>query len=296
MFNFSSLQGSIAQPLESLNELDRSIEYTFSECRDEKILYRSINSRLKKLESSLEIDQAELEAIQIEAKDLLIAYEEKEEVNGRIDFLSRLYIVKKELNSALSIEDLKKLRRKISSFYSLPLKQGLGKELDLLEEKFTKNPEANNPSSEELLMKKAIKDANPAFINLGEAGRNYVINVVVEQYGKEAGIKEVQESISALERKVQEIVKISDKELMLEELKHLPIPTFHEMTLEMKEEFANNLVENKAVNDLVSLNEYILFTLRQKNNNEDLNHVFSEDAIQTPYGEAATTINAKGLV
>lgn len=258
MIDFSSLPSSEAEPLNEINVPTKGVRFTFTGSIDESNLYNDINKRLSILETSLEIDKEELNAIQQENDNFRVSIDEKEEVMLRIDWLRRLYEVKEVIQSVETKEHAEQLRRKITSVQTCPLKNELMATLESLAQSLpSEQTEQSQLSPEQELMEKAIVEAGDAFINLGRAGREYVVTKVIEEFGKDVPVASIQEAVSALEEQVARLAGIDDVEELQTQLETLPLSNYSRLSSERKQTVAEKLIENRQWKGLASLDRLI---------------------------------------
>lgn len=258
MIDFSSLPSSEAELLNEINASTKGVRFTFTGSVDERNLYSNLNKRLSILETSLEIDKEELNAIQQESDSFRVSIEEKEEVLLRIDWLRRLYEVKEAIQSVETKEHAEQLRTKIASVQTCPMKNELLVKLDSLVKSLpSEQTEQPQLSPEQELMEKAIVEAGDAFINLGRAGREYVVTKVIEEFGGDVPVASIQEAVSALEEQVARLAGIDDVEELQTQLETLPLSNYSRLSSERKQMVADQLIENKQWKGLASLDRLI---------------------------------------
>ena len=287
MIDFRLLPSSEAQQLNEFPIMNNEFEFTYIESIDEQKLYIDLNSRLILLERSLDMDKTELDAIDQLAEGFLAAIDEKEEVLLRIDWLRRLYKVNVEIKSIDSKEKAMRLRRLILSVQTCPMKKMLMDEIDILEYSLPKN--SIEPSKEQNLMEKAVEEIGTDFINLGKAGREYVLADVTSQYGDKADVRNMKELTTAFENRVNDLKKIDELTEMVTYLDQLPLQLFSILEASIKEAIAIRLIETKKWNGFATLdriisqyNKAIMAELKKK---QEMEHT-----ILTTDGKGAFTI------
>ncbi len=258
MIDISSLPSSKAELLNEINASTKGVRFTYTESVDERNLYSNLNKRLTILETSLEIDKKELNAIQQESDSFRVSIEEKEEVLLRIDWLHRLYEVNEAIQSVDTKETVEQLRRKITSVQTCPLKNELMATLESLAQSLpSEQTEQSQLSPEQELMEKAVEEAGDAFINLGRAGREYVVTKVIEEFGKDVPVASIQEAVTALECQVDSLAEIDDTQALQAQLEALPLSNYSRLSTERKQMVAEQLIENKQWKGLASLDRLI---------------------------------------
>lgn len=258
MIDFTSLQSTVAEPLRELYLTKHFLQITFTGYSDDKTLISEINEKLNKLETSTEINHAQLESIIRLAEQIQLAHEEKVETLTRIDWLQRLYKAKAELGSVDTREKLKQLRNSIAPVQTCPLKSKLLVEIVSLEASMPDGAISKESTEFELLMENAINEVGDVFINLGKVGREYVIKEVLKQEGDRSFMAHVRACVVQLEQRVLTLTEISDRVEMIVELEQLPLRSFSDLEANRKERIADLLIEKKEWDGLVSLNGIIL--------------------------------------
>lgn len=295
MFDYSMLTGSSAEATTEPLLIDRLIKYTFMESADEGQLYKNLNERLTTLEISLIIDAEIIDAIIDDAKGFRLLLDEKEEVLMRIDWLERLDKVQQNLSNVQTIEEAQRLNRLISSCQTSPLKNHLITKLDELALSLPSDEiQSVKMTDAEALMEKAIENAGNSFINLGTAGRNFIITDVLKRFGKKATIKTVQKHTKELEQRVEVIMAINESDKLIKQLDSLPIPLFHTLSAERKGRIAETLLENNNWNGLASLDRMIAH-LDKAITNEEQQQEEAKNTKLTSDGKAALTLDIKNV-
>lgn len=296
MFDIDSLPSSKAVPVNGISLTNKDFEFTYTASVDEKKLYKDISMRLIALEKSQDVNKKELEAINHMVEGFQIAIDEKEEILLRIDWLHRLYKVKEEIEFVDTKEKVYALQTVIATVQTCPMKNELMAELNSLEQSLPSGVEDSEMlSSEQLLMEKAIEEAGDVFINLGKAGREFVIADVLNQFGDDSSIANVKECAIALEKRVESLSEVSERIELITHLEQLPLPTFTVLEAERKEKIMDHLIETSKWNGLTSLDRNIA-QLDKAITKEELEQYEKENAIILSNGnKAAETIDAESL-
>lgn len=258
MIDFSLLPGSNATDNIDVDALlsDKKLNYyTSTAVSDEIALYNDLNARLIDLEMALEINADALQAITEDTSKMVIRWDEKEELLLRINWLNRLHKVQQEINDVTTYEHVKKLRSHISSCQTSPLKKQLQDRLDDLLARLPQ--EVIEKTATEKLMELAIEQAGDDFINLGKAGREYVVKDSLKKFGEDVPVASIQEAVSALECQVDSLAEIEDVQTLQNQLEALPLSNYPHLTAERKQTVAEQLVENKQWKGLASLDRLI---------------------------------------
>lgn len=255
MGDFTWLPGSIA--VDSIDALlaDKKFNYTSIAVSDEMALYNAINVRLIELEKALEIDTAVLQSIIEDTSKMMIQLDEKEELLLRINWLERLLKVEQEIDDVETYDQANELHRYIFNCQTSPLKKQLQ---DRLEELLATLPqEVIEKTDAEILMEKAIENAGDDFINLGKAGREHVINDLLEKFGEDVPVASIQEAVSALEHEVNALSEIEDVQGLQDQLETLPLSNYPRLSLERKQIVVEQLIENRQWKGLSSLDRLV---------------------------------------
>lgn len=255
MGDFTWLPGSIA--VDSIDALlaDKKFNYTSMAVSDEMALYNAINVRLIELEKALEIDTAVLQSIIEDTSKMMIQLDEKEELLLRINWLERLLKVEQEIDDVETYDQANELHRYIFNCQTSPLKKQLQ---DRLEELLATLPqEVIEKTDAEILMEKAIENAGDDFINLGKAGREHVINDLLEKFGEDVPVASIQEAVSALEHEVNALSEIEDVQGLQDQLETLPLSNYPRLSLERKQIVVEQLIENRQWKGLSSLDRLV---------------------------------------
>lgn len=293
MINYKFIPASTAQQLSEVSKLNCEFEFTITESIDEKKLFDTINTKLIALETKIEIDIVELNAISKMVEEFRIAIDEKEELHLRIDWLKRLYQAKEEIQAVDNKEKAKRLRKLIISVQTCPLKQQLLSKLDELEQSLNEeNAILAEFSREQQLMEKAIKEAGDVFINLGKVGREFVIASVLQQFGERTSMDSVKENAVAIEQRVTMLAELNDPDEMISCLKQLPLSSFNQLKTSIKEEIAKRLIDHNKWNGLSALDRQIVH-LEKVINNEERKQEEAKYTIETENGRAAFALNVE---
>lgn len=255
MGDFTWLPGSIA--VDSIDALlaDKKFNYTSMAVSDEMALYNAINVRLIELEKALNIDLDVLQAIIEDTSQMVFRWDEKEELLLRINWLNRLYKVQQEIYEVTTHDRAKELHSHISPCQTSPLKKQLQDRLDDLLSTLPK--EVIEKTAKEKLMEFAIEKVGDDFIDLGKAGREFMINDLLQKFSEDVPVASIQEAVSALERQVDSLVDIEDAQALQVQLEALPLSNYLRLSSERKQMVAEQLIESNQWKGLVSLDRLI---------------------------------------
>lgn len=295
MIDFSTLPFSEAKPVSEGATALEGVLFTFHENKDEHKIYNDLNKRLSVLEASLEVDKEELASIQQATGSFRIEFNTKEEVLLRVDWLSRLYEVKKVIKTIDTKEYAEQLRTKIASVQTCPMKSELMDELNSMVASLpSENTEHTQMLPEQELMEKAIEEAGEAFINLGKAGRDFIISDVLIQLGKKATIKAIQDQTQNLEQSVEALTGIKESRELVKQLESLPFPLFHALPIERKGKIVETLLEKNTWNGLASLDRMIA-QLNKTLTKEEQEQEEARNTLLTSDAKVALTLNIKSV-
>ena len=256
MIDYFALPGSFAAPaLEPA--VSEGFYYTVTAGKDETPIYKELNQRLTQLETSTEIHAGELQVIEQSSVDLVFNVEAKEEVGLRIDWMKRLYEVKGSLPSVSAFAEVECLRTMLSPVQTCPLKSELQTALAHLVETLPVVVEPVTLSVFDRVMEFAIEQAGVGFINLGKAGREHVVNDLLEKFGKDVPVASIQETVSALERRVADLAEMEDVQMVQSQLETLPLSNYPLLSSERKHIVAEQLLDGKQWKWLASLDRLI---------------------------------------
>jgi len=292
VFDFTSLPSSMAKPLNELDLSEEYIKYTFTEFIDEAKLHTEINTELKKLETSTDVNNIELEKIIRLSEQFQGEQEWKEEALLRIDWLQRLYKAKAEVGLVDTKDKLKQLREVVAPVQTCPLKNQLLTEFDSLEASMPEEATSKEPTEFELLMENAMNEVGDLFINLGKTGREYVIAEVLKHEGDQATTAHVHTLAGQVEHRVLALTEITDRRKVMAELDQLPLSVFSSLDEVKKERAAEALIQEKGWTGLFSLERRITQISKAIDREERVNYE-RENVIDLPDGKAAATIDPR---
>ncbi|ARD48832.1 hypothetical protein [Sporosarcina sp. P33] len=289
MFNTSALPGSIALPHSAEMPELKGLFYTAKDAKDETPMYQELNHRLMQLETSTELHEDELNEIEDKSLDLVVAIEAKEEVQLRIDWLKRLYDVKKSLPSVLTVAETERLRTALSSVQTCPLKSELLTELDRLAAALPAEVESPSLSEYDRVMEFAIEQAGEGFINLGKAGREQVVQHLVAKFAEDVSVASIQKEVTKLEQQVDGLAEIDDVQALQDQLEALPLSNYFRLSSERKQMVAEQLIEKRKWKGLASLDR-LIHQLDAK-----LSAAEEQDAVKSMASGVATALNFNQL-
>lgn len=256
MFDYSTLPGSFATT--SLEPgVPEGFYYTVTAAIDETPIYQELNLRLTQLETSTDIHEEELQAIEQSSANLVINVEAKEEVQLRVDWLKRLYEVKGSLSTVSTSKEIERLRVLLRPVQTCPLKTELLTTLDDIAETLPAEVEPVTLSAFDRVMELAIEKAGDGFINLGKAGREHIVNDLLEKFREDASVASIRVAVSALESEVNGLAEVKDAQTLQAKLEALPLSNYSRLSLERKQLVTEQLVASRQWKGLASLDRLI---------------------------------------
>jgi len=260
MIDFSSLPGSVATDI-NVTVSPLFVGTASFVSRDEKLVYKNLSNRLIDIENKVDIEREKVTNIESEAKQMMLAIDEREELLMRCQWLFNLYTVKEQITSITTINELISLRSKISSVQTCPLKKELTEHLKTLEQ--TLEPRVVELSVRDTLIEEVFESGNETFINLGKAGREYVLDTLLAN-DSNVTVEQVIAESEELEQSVQQLKGISDIVTFEAAITKLPLASLVKLTENQHQEVISELHENATWNGLFSLDR-VLYQLITQN-------------------------------
>lgn len=293
MRDFSSFPGSRPGDIENLEALytNTNLEFTSTESVDEQAIYDEMNKRLGQLETSLEVDLPALAEIQEDVQNFRVRYEEKEEIELRIDWLERLYKAKGQIAELKLKEEAEDLLRFISSVQTCPLKGELEKLLQ--EVKATLPASESTVTPEEAMMERAITEVGDDFINLGAAGRTAVI-ASIGKFGEQLDKEQIRAQTRELENQADQLKDTATASELAEQLNDLPLASWEGLDLERREIISRQLFGQKDWHGLAALDRSI-HQLNRGITAEQKKLEAEQHLIQAGNNKAATIVDADSM-
>lgn len=228
---------------------------------DEQKLYKDLSQQLIQLETSLDYSLKEVIEIEAMAKQMMIAIDDKQELLMRCGWLVTMAEVKQEMDQIVSLEEIQTARSKVSRVQTCPLKKQLMEQLDQKEAQL--EPVETVLSTKDALVEAIFETGNTTFINLGTAGREYVLDEILAN-GK-GTIDEAIANAESLEASVQAAKQSNSVAELSQALEALPLKHFEIIPTEHKEEVLQNLLDNANWKGLFQLDLQIKNTATQVN-------------------------------
>ncbi|WP_153730409.1 hypothetical protein [Sporosarcina obsidiansis] len=256
MIEYSNLPGSLATSVVE-PVVSEGFYYTVTASRDEAPFYQELNERLTKLETSIDVQIEELQAIEKASTELIFNVEAKGEVELRIDWLKRLFDVEDALPSVSTCTEAERLRATLSSVQTCPMKSELLIVLDSLATSLPDETETVSLSANDRVMEFAIEQAGDGFINLGRAGRERVVKDLLKRFGEDVPLAYIQEAVSEIEGQVVRLAEIEDAKTLQKQLETLPLPSYAGLSTERKQMVSEQLIQSRQWKGLASLSRLI---------------------------------------
>lgn len=258
MINILSLPSSVATseqvPVPSVLSGAVSIEV-----QDEQKVYKYLSKQLIELETMLDYPLPTVNEIKEMAKQMMIFIDEKQELLMRCGWLVTMSEIKKEMDKINSLEDIKSVRMMLARVQTCPLKKQLIEQLTQKEAQL--EPVEVVQSSKDTFKKAIFESGNETFINLGSAGRGYVLEEVLSH-----GNNTIEEAITKaekLETSVQAAKQSSSLTELRQALETLPLQNFKNIPSEYEEEVLQTLLDNANWNGLLQLDIQIKHIVSQ---------------------------------
>ncbi|MCP1143651.1 hypothetical protein [Lysinibacillus endophyticus] len=229
------------------------------EVQDEQKVYKELSHKLIELETSLNYSLQTVNEIEKMVNQMIIAIDEKHELLLRCEWLVTMSEIKDKIDKITSLEDIKSARAKLSHVQTCPLKKQLMEQLEQKEANL--EPVEVILSSKAALVEAIFESGNETFINLGSAGREYVLEEVLAN-GK-GTIEETIANAVALEASVQAAKQSSSTAELSQVLESLPLQHFGNIPTEYVEEVLQSLLDNANWNGLFQLDLQIKHTVTQ---------------------------------
>lgn len=257
MFDYTALPSSSGSVLSGEEGKMEGIYYTALERQDERRIYDELNDKLTRLETDTALHEDDLAVIEENVSAIVVSIELKEEIQLRIDWVKRLYEVRHSLSSTNTLSETERLRSLIAPVQTCPLKTVLSAELENVISSLPVETKQIEKSVFDELMERAIEQAGEEFINLGAAGRAYVVEKLLAAEGTLVSVEMIQQASMELERQVTELHDALGIEDLRVKLEALPLPTFTNLLEEQKDVVIAKLQKADAWQGLASLNRMI---------------------------------------
>lgn len=259
MMDFSSLPGSVAIEGNLLvSPILKGVKVF--EVKDEALVYKDLSSRLIDIETKIDIEQEKVTEIETEAKQMMLAIDEKQELLMRCQWLFSLCTVKEQIDSITTMNELKSLSSKISSVQTCPLKKELMEQLSALEQ--TLEPEVVEHSAKDAIIEAVFEEGNETFINLGKVGRDHVLDTLFAS-DSAVTVEQVIAASEELEQSVEHLKGINYLEHFDAAITKLPLASLERLTEDHRKEVVQELHENAKWNGLFSLDRMVLQLIKQ---------------------------------
>ncbi len=272
--NIQELRTIFASLTQETTEQDPLKGYTVTstEVMDEVPLYKQLSKQLIELETTTDYTVEQVQPIREIAEKMFLNIDEKAELLVRCDWLEVMKAIEKDIPTYNSLESVQAAKRQLGRVQTCPLKNGLKAKLEELEVQFATEKVL---SAKEQLVEDIFVTGNETFINLGTAGREFVLEAVLnEQPSVELAITKAEE----LEAQVQAAKQSTTVEELKSKLEALPLANLANVPAEYEQEVLQKLLDQPTWNSLFNLDLLIRQYTAQV---EKLHNPVQEGAMQT---------------
>lgn len=239
--------GSLARETNEPETL-KGFTVTSTEVMDEEPIYKQLSKQLIELETTTGYTIDQVQPIRDIAKKMFLRIDEKAELLIRCDWLEVMKAIEQDIPAYDSLESVQAARRQLGSVQTCPLNNELKAKLDALEAQYTSTKVL---SRKEQLVESIFATGNETFINLGTAGRNFVLDAVQnENPTVELAIAKSE----ALEAQVQAAKESTTVEQLKSTLQALPLA---EVPAKYEQEVLQKLLEQSNWNGLFHLDRLV---------------------------------------
>lgn len=237
---------SLAQETTEQNLL-KGYTVTSTEVMDEAPLYKQLSKQLIELETTTDYTVEQVQPIREIAEKMLLNIDEKAELLMRCEWLVTMKDVEGRIDQLSTVEDVQSAKRQLGRVQTCPLKNELKAKLDELEAQFAT---AKVLSAKEQLVEDIFATGNETFINLGTAGREFVLTEVLKETPSvELAIAKAE----ALEAQVQAAKQCTKVEELKAKLQVLPLVHLAKVPAEYEQEVLQKLLDQPTWNGLFNL-------------------------------------------
>lgn len=233
---------TLAQELNEQNSLEDHI-ITTKEAMDEASLYKKLSQQLIELETMTNYNVEQIQPIREMVEKMFVAMEEKSELLMRCDWLEVMKAVEQNIATHESLESVQAAKRQLARVQTCPLKTKLKAQLEQLESQFVTT---ETLSAKEQLVEDIFATGNETFINLGTAGREYVLQ---QSPSVELAIAKAE----ALEEQVQVAKKAMTAEELKAKLEELPLINLAKIPAMYEQEILEKVMAQPKWNGLFHL-------------------------------------------
>lgn len=220
---------------------------TSTEVMDEAPLYKQLSKQLIELETTTDYTVEQVQLIREIAEKMLLNIDEKAELLMRCGWLEVMKAIEQNIGEFNSIESVQAAKRKLGRGQTCPLKNELKAKLDELEAQFTT---AKVLSVKEQLVEDIFATGNKTFINLGTAGREFVLDEVLKET---PSVELAIDKAEALEAQVQAAKQSTNVKELKANLAALPLAHLANVPAEYELEVLQNLLNQPEWKGLFNL-------------------------------------------
>jgi len=237
---------SLAQETTEQNPL-KGYTITSTEVMDEAPLYKQLSKQLIELETTTDYTVEQVQPIRELAEKMLLKIDEKAELLMRCEWLEVMKSIEQDIFAYNSLESLQTAKRQLGRVQTCPLKNELKAKLNELEAQFAT---AKVLSDKEQLVEDIFATGNETFINLGTAGREFVLDEVLKETPSvELAIAKAE----ALEAQVKAAKQSANVEALKAKLQALPLVHLANVPAEYEKEILKKLLDQPTWNGLFNL-------------------------------------------
>lgn len=220
---------------------------TSTEVMDEAPLYKQLSKQLIELETTTDYTIKQIQPIREIVENMLLKIDEKAELLMRCDWLEVMKSIEQDLTTYNSLKGVQAAKSQLGRVQTCPLKNELKAKLDELEAQFETTKIL---STKEQLIEDIFATGNETFINLGTAGREYVL---AEVFKETPSVELAIAKAEALEAQVQAAKQSTTVEELKAKLQALPLAHLANVPAEYEQEVLQKLLDQPTWNGLFNL-------------------------------------------
>lgn len=245
---------------------------TSTEVMDEAPLYKQLSMQLIELETTTDYTVEQVQPIHEIAEKMFLNIDEKAELLMRCEWLEVMKAIEKDIATYNSLESVQTAKRQLGRVQTCPLKNELKAKLDELEGQFATTKVL---SVKEQLVEDIFATGNETFINLGTAGREFVLTEILKETPSvELAIAKAE----ALEAQVQSAKQSTNVDELKSNIEALPLAHLANVPVEYEQEVLQKLLDHPTWNGLFNLDLLIRQYTAQV---EKLHNPVQEGILQT---------------
>lgn len=229
------------------------LRFTSEWAINEDNIYKALNERLMLIERSLNPSIEEIGKVESDSQQIQLLVDERHNLSLRIKGVRSLLVAKEQMSKFRFSNEVKAMIQSISFVSDSPLKQEIGDHLQILSEQLPEDKQDFHETPIARLMNIAIEEAGNDFINHGKNGREYIVNKVFLELGKDASPRAIQLEAQNLKNDIEKLFGLDSSIEVLNCMIRLPLKNYHNLTLSMQEEIAKRIQTKEKVAELFSL-------------------------------------------